>query len=100
MSSKALKLVIPVIVVVGGLAAAAMIASARKAPPRVDRPPLGPLVEVLPTEVNDVPVVISGHGEVVAKVAVDVVPQVAGQVVETHPSLVAGGFSKPARFWW
>ncbi len=94
MSSKALKLVIPPIVVIAGIAAAAMIASARKAPPRVDRPPLGPLVEVLPTEVNDVPVVITGHGEVVARVAVDIVPQVAGQVVEAHPSLVVGGFFK------
>jgi len=92
MSSKALKFVIPPIVVIAGIAAAAMIASARKAPPRVDRPPLGPLVEVLPTEINDVPVVITGHGEVVARVAVDIVPQVAGQVVEAHPSLVAGGF--------
>ena len=37
-------------------------------------------------------VVVSGHGEVVPRVAVDVVPQVAGQVVKVHPSLVAGGF--------
>ena len=92
MSSKALKLIIPIVVLIAGIAAAAMLASARKAPPRVDRPPLGPLVEVMPTEVDDVPVVVAGHGEVVAKVAVDVVPQVGGQVVETHPALVAGGF--------
>ena len=94
MSTKVLKLVIPPIVVIAGIAAAAMIASARKAPPRVDRPALGPLVEVLSTEVNDVPVVITGHGEVVARVAVYIIPQVAGQVVKAHPSLVAGGFFK------
>jgi RND family efflux transporter MFP subunit len=94
MSSKALKLIIPIVVLIAGIAAAAMLASARKAPPRVDRPPLGPLVEVMSTEVEDVSVVVAGHGEVVAKVAVDVVPQVGGQVVETHPSLVAGGFFK------
>jgi len=94
MSAKALKLVIPAIVVIAGIAAAAMIASARKAPPRVDRPHLGPLVEVLPIEIDDVPVVINGHGEVSARVAVDIVPQVAGQVIEVHPSLVAGGFFK------
>jgi len=94
MSSKALKLVIPIVVLIAGIAAAAMLASARKAPPRVDRPPLGPLVEVMSSEVTDMPVVVTGHGEVVAKVAVDVVPQVNGQVVETHPSLVAGGFFK------
>jgi len=92
MSSKTLKIVIPILVVIAGFAAAAVITSSRKAPPRVDRPALGPLVEVLPVEVADVPVVVSGHGEVVAKVSVDLVPQVAGEVVATHPSLVAGGF--------
>ncbi len=92
MSSKALKLVLPIIVVLAGVAAAAFLASARKAPPRVDRPPLGPLVEVMATEITDVPVVVTGHGEVVARVSVDIVPQVAGQVVKVHPSLVAGGF--------
>ncbi len=92
MSSKTLKLVIPVLVIIAGIAAAAVITSARKAPPRVDRPALGPLVEVMPVEVAKVPVVVVGHGEVVAKVSVDIVPQVAGQVVKTHRSLVAGGF--------
>ncbi len=66
--------------------------SARKAPARVERPALGPLVEVMPAQIVDVPVVVSGHGEVVPRVAVDVVPQVAGRVVKVHPSLVAGGF--------
>jgi len=94
MSPKALKLVIPAIVLIAGVAVAALIASARKAPPRVDRPPLGPLVDVIQTEVSDVPVVVSGHGEVVARVSVDIVPQVMGQVVGVHPSLVAGGFFK------
>lgn len=94
MSSKTLKIVIPMIVLIAGIAAAAVITSARKAPPRVDRPALGPLVEVLPVEVTDVPVVVSGHGEVVARVSVDIVPQVTGQVVATHRSLVAGGFFK------
>jgi RND family efflux transporter MFP subunit len=46
----------------------------------------------MPARISDVPVVVAGHGEVVPRVAVDVVPQVAGQVVEVHPSLVAGGF--------
>jgi len=92
MSSKSLKLFVPIIVLLVGVGAAALIASARKAPPRVERPPLGPLVEVVPVEITDIPVEVSGHGEVVARVSVDVVPQVAGQVVEVHRSLVAGGF--------
>jgi RND family efflux transporter MFP subunit len=94
MSPKSLKLVIPIVVLIAGAAAAVLIASARKAPPRVDRPSLGPLVEVMQTEVVDVPVVVTGHGEVVPRVSVDLIPQAAGQVVKIHPSLVAGGFFK------
>ena len=94
MSPKVLKFVIPAIVLIVGVAAAALIASARKAPPRIDRPALGPLVEVMPTEVTDVPVIVSCHGEVVARVVVDLMPQVTGQVVKIHHSLVAGGFFK------
>jgi len=92
MSNKTLKGLLPLIVLVAGIALAVWLMSARKAPARVERPVLGPLVEVMPAQVTDVPVVISGHGEVVPRVAVDVVPQVAGQVVKVHPSLVAGGF--------
>jgi len=92
MSGKKTKLVLPIVVLLVGAGAAAMIISSRQAPPRVERPHLGPLVEVMAAEVADVPVTVTGHGEVVAKVAVDVVPQVAGQVVKVHPSLVAGGF--------
>jgi RND family efflux transporter MFP subunit len=92
MSTKTLKLVVPIAVLIVGVAAAALIASARKAPPRVDRPALGPLVEVVEVQVTDVPVTVSGHGEVSPRVAVDVVPQVPGQVVRVHPSFVAGGF--------
>jgi RND family efflux transporter MFP subunit len=92
MSGKKFKFVLPVVVLLAGAALAAMIVASRKAPPRVERPQLGPLVEVIEADVTEVPVTVTGHGEVVPKVAVDVVPQVAGQVVKVHPSLVAGGF--------
>jgi len=92
MSTKTLKGLLPLLVLIVGVAAAAFIISAREAPDRIERPALGPLVEVMPAQLRDVPVVVNGHGEVVARVAVDVVPQVAGRVVEVHRSLVAGGF--------
>lgn len=94
MSSKVLKLIIPIVVLVAGVAAAALIASARKAPPRVERAPQGPLVDVLPVRAENIPVAVTGHGEVVPKVAVDVVPQVGGKVTSVSRSLVAGGFFK------
>ncbi|MFV2072625.1 MAG: efflux RND transporter periplasmic adaptor subunit [Thermoanaerobaculales bacterium] len=94
MSSKTLKLVLPVVVLAAGVAGAVLLASSRKAPPRVERAAPGPLVEIVEAVKTDVPVVVEGHGEVVAKIAVDVVPQVAGRVVTVSPSMVAGGFFK------
>jgi len=94
MSRSKLRFVIPVAVLLVGVAAAMLLASARKAPPRVERVSLGPLVEVIEVSSRDVSMSVIGHGEVVPRVAVDVVPQVAGQVVEVHPSLVSGGFFK------
>jgi uncharacterized membrane protein YgcG len=93
MARNKLKIVLPLIVIVVGIAAAALLASSSKAPARVERPALGPLVEVTSVARVDVPVVVTGHGQVGAKVAVDVVPQVAGKVVKVHPSLVAGCFA-------
>jgi len=92
MSSKTLKIVLPIAILLAGVAGAVLLASSRKAPPRVERAVPGPLVEVLAAGLADVPIVVEGHGEVVAKVAVEVVPQVAGRVVEVSPSMVAGGF--------
>ena len=92
MSNKVLKGFLPLIVLAIGIASAVWLMSARKAPDRVERPALGPLVEVMPALLADVPVVVNGHGEVVPRVAVDLVPQVAGRIVKVHPSLVAGGF--------
>ncbi len=92
MSAKVLKLILPIVVLVAGAAAAALIVSSRKAPPRQEQVQLGPLVDVMAAEVADVPVTVAGHGEVVPRVAVDLVPQVAGRIVGIHPSLAAGGF--------
>jgi len=47
---------------------------------------------VITATTADVPVLVQGHGEVGAKVAVEVVPQVSGKIVRVHASLAAGGF--------
>ena len=92
MSKNTRKYLFPLLVVVAGAVAAWLLASSRRAPERVERPALGPLVEVAAARSASVPVVVAGNGEVVPKVSVDLVPQVSGQVVGVHPSLVAGGF--------
>jgi len=92
MSPKTLKIILPIAVLAAGVAGAVLLASSRKAPPRVEYVSPGPLVETETVHVADVPVVVEGHGEVVPKVSVEVVPQVTGRVVEVSQSMVAGGF--------
>lgn len=85
------KVVLPLLVVVVAVLGAWGLAASRKAPERVERATPGPLVEVEEVAARDVPVTVVGNGEVQAKLEVDVVPQVAGRVVEVDPALVAGG---------
>jgi len=92
MSQTTKKSVFPILLIAVGAIAAWLLVSSRRAPERVERPVLGPLVEVATVRSANVPVEVTGNGEVVPKVSVDVVPQVSGQVVGAHPSLVAGGF--------
>jgi RND family efflux transporter MFP subunit len=89
--NRLLKIVLPIVVLIVGVASAALLAFARKTPERVERSAPGPLVEVVSVHRADVPVTVTGHGQVGARVSVEVVPQVSGKVVEVHRSLVAGG---------
>ncbi|MEE4270507.1 MAG: efflux RND transporter periplasmic adaptor subunit [Thermoanaerobaculales bacterium] len=92
MSHTTKKIAFPILTLVIGAVAAWLLISSRRAPERIEQPTLGPLVEVVTARATSVPVVVTGNGEVVPKVSVDVVPQVSGQIVDVHPSLVAGGF--------
>jgi RND family efflux transporter MFP subunit len=91
MSPRALKTVAPFLILIVAAMAAVLLASARSAPERQERPHLGPLVEVTTAEHGSVAVEVCGHGEVAARVTVEVAPEVPGRVVEVHPQLVAGG---------
>lgn len=85
------KILVPVLILIVALLGAWALAQSRKAPERVERESPGPLVEVVQVAAGDVPVTVVGNGEVQAKLQVDVVPQVAGRVVEVNSALVAGG---------
>lgn len=91
MSPRALKIVFPFLILVVAATVAALLASARSTPERQERPHLGPLVEVTTAVRGSVPVEVCGHGEVAARVTVEVAPEVPGRIVEVHPQLVAGG---------
>lgn len=87
----ALRISLPLIVIaVGVLGAARLIASA---PHAVQRPPVhhASLVTVRPVERGAAPVRIEAMGRVVAAQQVELSPQVSGEVVEVHPAFQLGG---------
>lgn len=91
MTPRIVKIVLPIGLLLVGIAGAVLLATSRQPPERKERPVLGPLVEVMTTQVETVDTVVRGTGEVRARTKVEVVPQVAGMVVGLHPDLVPGG---------
>ncbi|RMG95495.1 MAG: biotin/lipoyl-binding protein, partial [Candidatus Dadabacteria bacterium] len=84
--------VLPLVVLAGGLLGFKALVESRRAPPRRERPHLGPLVRVSAVQPVDVWVEVEAHGTVRPAAEIDVVPQVGGEVVEVSPNLVTGGF--------
>jgi len=80
-----------VFVVFLGIAVAVVFIKLRKPPQRMEQEVLAPLVKVERLHVQDIPMVIRGHGTVSPKVEVDIVPEVPGKVVYIHPGLKVGG---------
>jgi len=87
-----LRWVLPVLVLVGGLAGARWMVAAR---PEVEtqRPQApAPLVRTLPTERSDARLRVTSTGTVRPVAEVRVVAEVEGRVLSVSPRLVAGGF--------
>jgi RND family efflux transporter MFP subunit len=80
-----------VFIVFLGIAVAVIFIKFRKPPQRMKQEVLAPLVKVEQLHVQDIPMVIRGHGTVSPKVEVDIVPEVPGKVVYIHPELKVGG---------
>ncbi|MHC4597200.1 MAG: hypothetical protein ACYS19_19920 [Planctomycetota bacterium] len=80
-----------VLVVALGIAIAVVFIKLRKPPQRKEQEVLAPLVKVEQLHVQDIPMVIRGHGTVSPKVEVDILPEVPGKVVYIHPELKVGG---------
>lgn len=83
-------IVVSVIVLLLGVMGMAMLASL-KTPPAEAKNGERPLrVEALQVEQEDVPVFITGYGEVKALNVVPIAPEVSGKIVKIHPRLEAG----------
>lgn len=85
------KILLPVAVLLLAAGGTAALFHAREAPPRTERKSLGPLVETVGADPSDVPLTVSGHGEVSARIDVELLPEVPGKVTWVHPDLRSGG---------
>jgi RND family efflux transporter MFP subunit len=83
-----------VAVIAAGLGVFKLLSSMRKAPVHKERPFVAPLVEAMEVHSEDMRMEVEGFGTAQPKVTVQIVPQVAGEVVAVHPDFVEGGFFK------
>ena len=88
------KIVLPLLILGGGVLAMVMMIKGRPAPDRQETPFRGVLVETLATHRSDYPLQILATGTVQARQESEIVPQVSGMVTEVGSNLVTGGFIK------
>jgi multidrug efflux system membrane fusion protein len=89
-----LKIIAPIIVVLAGISISWAIVVHKPQPKSQILNDEAPLVQVIRVEPQTVKIDIYSQGVVVPRTEIDLVPEVAGQIVRLHPSLVAGGFFK------
>ena len=86
------KIIFPLIVIViGALGAGAMFLSREEPETRIPEPPL-PLVRVMPVALENLQLSVKSQGTVKPRTETTLVTEVAGRVLQVHPSFVAGGF--------
>lgn len=87
----ALRLVIPLALLAGGVMAARVLVTTRAAPERAEREPQPTVVETMVAEATSRRAVVEAYGTVQPHRRLVVRAQVSGLVLEQHPELIAGG---------
>ncbi|MCK4887677.1 MAG: efflux RND transporter periplasmic adaptor subunit [Planctomycetes bacterium] len=75
-----------------GIFVVIVLVKMRKAPKQVRPEVVLPLVKTMKLQSHDVEMIIEGNGTVIAKIQVEIVPQVAGKIISINPDFVSGGF--------
>lgn len=84
------RIVICIAVLMIGIVGMIALAKMKKPPAEADRSERPLQVEAVRASVEDVPVTITGFGEVQALKVVNIAPEVAGRIILTHPLLEVG----------
>ena len=86
-----LRAVISIAILVGGVGTMVALIKSRKPAPQIDTPERALRVDVIAVSFKDVPVEITGLGEVRSRDVVQIAPEVPGRIVSVHPDLEIGG---------
>jgi len=92
MPKKQLQILLVMVILGGGISIAVLLKYTRKAPAKVEKKVIAPLVKVQPVHQQDIQMVVQGYGTVQPKIQAEVVPQVSGKVVAINPDFKNGGF--------
>ena len=96
-SRLALKIILPLLILIIGFVGFRMLTHLKKTPHRQQLSQTGVLVNVIDLEVGDFQVTVHTTGTVRAAQQISLVPEVSGKVVSISPQLVSGGqFKKGA----
>jgi len=88
------KILLPFVIVVGGIGLAALIIATGPKLEHVAPPSNAPLVRTWAAHPQTVEMSSITHGSVLPRTESDLIPEVSGRVVSMSPSLVSGGFFK------
>lgn len=91
-SRTAVKIILPILILLIGIAAFSMLGKLKKAPQRQEPPQLGALVDVIELQAKSHQVKVHATGTVTAEQEITLVPEVSGKVTWLSPQLVSGGF--------
>lgn len=92
MISKLLKWTLPVLVLVGAMAAGRYIISQRPEAPQFQPPQIPVAIEAMRVSPEDFRVIVRSEGTVEPRTETTLIPQVSGQVTEISPAFREGGF--------
>ena len=89
--NKLFKALLPLLIIAAGVGSFLLLKSMQKAPERIERPKLGPLVEAIRAPAQKVQVIVDGQGTVRPDAQINLVPQVSGVVIWKSESFKPGG---------
>lgn len=91
---RTLKIILPILILIIGLAGFLTVSKLKKAPQRQEPQQLGILVDVIQLQAETHQVQVHATGTVTAEQEITLVPEVSGKVTWLSPQLVTGGLFK------